>query len=114
MTVAALIVAAGKGDRAGGAVPKQFARLGGKAMLAHSIDAFLAHPKIGIICLVIGEGQKALAMEALGDRKVTAIVTGGAERHDSVCAGLAALEGLSVTQVLIHDAARPFLSWLRR
>ncbi|MBL0113976.1 MAG: bifunctional 2-C-methyl-D-erythritol 4-phosphate cytidylyltransferase/2-C-methyl-D-erythritol 2,4-cyclodiphosphate synthase [Sphingomonadales bacterium] len=110
MTVAALIVAAGKGDRAGGAVPKQFARLGGKAMLAHSIDAFLAHPKIGIICLVIGEGQKALATEALGDRKVSAIVTGGAERHDSVRAGLAALAGLSVTQVLIHDAARPFLS----
>jgi 2-C-methyl-D-erythritol 4-phosphate cytidylyltransferase/2-C-methyl-D-erythritol 2,4-cyclodiphosphate synthase len=110
MTIAALIVAAGKGDRAGGAIPKQFAVLGGKALLAHSVDAFLAHPDIGAVYLVIGEGQDQLAAEALGRREVAGLVTGGAERQDSVRAGLEALAGRGVKNVLIHDAARPFLS----
>jgi len=110
MSIAALIVAAGKGDRAGGAVPKQFAPLGGKAVLAHSVDAFLAHPDIDVTCLVIGEHQQDLAREALGDRAVAAIVIGGAERQDSVRAGLSALADHGVSKVLIHDAARPFLS----
>lgn len=110
MTIAALIVAAGKGDRAGGAVPKQYAMLGGKALLTHSVDAFLAHPAIGAVILVIGEGQEQLAREALGARPLSGIVPGGAERQDSVRAGLEALAGQGVTNVLIHDAARPFLS----
>lgn len=110
MTIAALIVAAGKGDRAGGAVPKQYATLGGKALLTHSVDAFLAHPATGAVVLVIGEGQEQLAREALGARPLSGIVTGGAQRQDSVRAGLEALAGQGVTKVLIHDAARPFLS----
>lgn len=110
MTIAALIVAAGKGDRAGGAVPKQYAMLGGKPLLAYSVDAFLAHSAIGAVVVVIGEGQKQLAQEALSARLLSGIVTGGAERQDSVLAGLEALAGQGVTKVLIHDAARPFLS----
>lgn len=110
MSIAALIVAAGKGDRAGGAVPKQFATLGGKALLAHSVDAFLAHPDVAAVYLVIGEDQEPLALQALAGRPISGLVTGGAERQDSVRAGLDALAGLGVTKVLIHDAARPFLS----
>lgn len=109
MTIAALIVAAGKGDRAGGAVPKQFAALGGRAMLTHSLDAFLAHPDVDAVWLVIGEGQESLARDAIGARSLSGIVTGGAERQDSVRAGLEALAGHNVKKVLIHDAARPFL-----
>lgn len=109
MTIAALIVAAGKGDRAGGAVPKQFAALGGRAMLTYSVDAFLAHPDVEAVWLVIGEGQESLARDAIGARSLSGIVTGGAERQDSVRAGLEALAGQNVKKVLIHDAARPFL-----
>ncbi|MCP3729070.1 bifunctional 2-C-methyl-D-erythritol 4-phosphate cytidylyltransferase/2-C-methyl-D-erythritol 2,4-cyclodiphosphate synthase [Sphingomonas sp. MG17] len=107
MTTAALVVAAGKGVRAGGEVPKQFASLVGKPMLAHSVGAFAAHPAVGDILVVIGEGQEADARSALG--KTVNFVTGGAERRDSVRAGLEVLAAQGVTRVLIHDAARPFL-----
>lgn len=109
MSIAALIVAAGKGDRLGGDTPKQYANLGGKALLAHSVDAFLAHPGIATLFVVIGQGQEGLARAALGERHIGGVVTGGRERHDSVKAGLDALAGSGVTRVLIHDAARPFL-----
>lgn len=110
MRTAALIVAAGKGERAGGAVPKQFAALGGKALLCHALDSFRSHPGISAIILVVGEGQTHLARTALNGRLVDGLVTGGAERQDSVRAGLAAIASLDgVEAVLIHDAARPFL-----
>ncbi len=109
MTTAALIVAAGKGDRAGGAIPKQYAVLGGKALLAHSVDAFLAHPAVNCVYLVIGAGQEELARAALGSRAISGLLIGGAERQDSVRAGLEAMSGAGVMKVLIHDAARPFL-----
>ena len=110
MTVAAIIVAAGKGVRAGGAVPKQFAQLCGKPMLMHSVTALSSHPAITETTLVAGEGQEEDAREKLGESmNFVRLVTGGAERRDSVRAGLEALEGKGVTRVLIHDAARPFL-----
>jgi len=110
MTVAAIIVAAGKGVRAGGNVPKQFALLCGKPMLMHSVTALSSHPAITEITLMIGEGQEDDAREKLGDSvNFVRLVTGGAERRDSVRAGLETLEGKGVTRVLIHDAARPFL-----
>ncbi len=107
MTTAALIVAAGKGLRAGGSIPKQFARLAGRPLLAHSVAAFSAHPAIDDILVVIGAGQEAEARSALGD--TVNFVTGGTERRDSVRAGLETLAARGVTRVLIHDAARPFL-----
>lgn len=110
MSIAALIVAAGKGDRLGGDLPKQYAKLGGKSLLAYSVDAFEAHPDIGSIHIVIGDGQQDVAKEALGGRKISGFVIGGAERHHSVKAGLDALSGSGTTKVLIHDAARPFLA----
>jgi 2-C-methyl-D-erythritol 4-phosphate cytidylyltransferase / 2-C-methyl-D-erythritol 2,4-cyclodiphosphate synthase len=106
MTVA-LIVAAGKGTRSGVALPKQFAILGRKAVVAHSIDAFLAHPAIDAVYIVIGDGQAALLTDALAGRVVDGVVIGGAERHHSVKAGLDAI-GMA-KRVLIHDAARPLL-----
>jgi len=102
--VAALIVAAGKGVRAGGTVPKQYALLGDVPVIARAVDAFAGMP----VHVVIGAGQDALLEDALGGRSVSSITTGGAERQDSVKAGLAAI-GNSATHVLIHDAARPLL-----
>lgn len=111
MTVAALIVAAGKGVRAGGDQPKQFAGLCGKPMLNHSVAAFLSHSAITDIVIAIAPGQEAAARAKLGGTvNFVNFVNGGAERQDSVRAGLEALAGRDVTRVLIHDAARPFLS----
>lgn len=110
MTIAALIVAAGKGERVGGGIPKQFAPLAGKSLLAYSVDAFLAHPRITSVHVVIGEGQRALAGAALAGRRVTGFIMGGVERQDSVRAGLEAVAPTGASIVLIHDGARPFLS----
>jgi len=104
MKTAAIIVAAGSGIRAGGSVPKQFAPLAGRPMLAHSYAAMTSHPGIDTVLVVIGEGQEALLCAALGD---VDFVVGGASRRESVANGLAALG--DAERVLIHDAARPFL-----
>ncbi len=98
---AAIIVAAGRGERCGGDVPKQFAPLGGRPMLDWSIAAFTGHPAIDEVLVVIAPGQED---HVAGHR----FVYGGAERRDSVAAGLAALDGCD--RVLVHDAARPFVS----
>ena len=103
-SVTAILVAAGSGSRMGGELPKQYRPLGGKAVVAHAVDALAGHPAVGAVRVVIGTGQEVTAREALGERDVT-LITGGAERSDSVRAGLGGLEeGI----VLIHDAARPF------
>ncbi len=99
----ALIVAAGKGTRLGGDLPKQYLNLGGVALIARAVDAFGDMP----VVVVIAEGQQELLATALGDRTVT-VVIGGAERQDSVLAGLKAIG--AADHVLIHDAARPLLS----
>ena len=105
MDVTALIVAAGSGSRLGGDIPKQYRPIGGKPLLAHAVDALAGHPRIGTIRVVIGAGQQNLAEGALAGRDVGPLVIGGAERADSVRAGLAAIGG---DAVLVHDAARPF------
>jgi 2-C-methyl-D-erythritol 4-phosphate cytidylyltransferase/2-C-methyl-D-erythritol 2,4-cyclodiphosphate synthase len=102
----ALIVAAGRGERIGASLPKQYLEIGGKAVLAHAIDALASHPAIDEVRVVIGAGQEALYREAIGARDLPPPLTGGATRRLSVLAGLEAIEG---GQVLIHDAARPFL-----
>nr|WP_047166275.1 bifunctional 2-C-methyl-D-erythritol 4-phosphate cytidylyltransferase/2-C-methyl-D-erythritol 2,4-cyclodiphosphate synthase [Sphingomonas sp. Y57] len=105
-SIAALIVAAGQGVRSGGGVPKQYRRIGGKAVLAHAVDALARHPAIDSIQVVIGTGQEDPYAAAIGGRALPPPVTGGAARRDSVIAGLAAIDA---DIVLIHDAARPFL-----
>jgi 2-C-methyl-D-erythritol 4-phosphate cytidylyltransferase/2-C-methyl-D-erythritol 2,4-cyclodiphosphate synthase len=107
----ALIVAAGSGSRAGGDIPKQFRTVGGQTLLAHSVDAFAAHPAIGGVVLVVAEGQEDLVRAALGARPCPPLVIGGATRKGSVRAGLDYLATQGAPHmVLIHDAARPFVS----
>lgn len=104
---AAIIVAAGQGLRAGGDVPKQFALLGGRPMLAHSVVALRGYPAVSQVVVAIGAGQQALLADAVGE---VASVAGGATRRLSVLAALEALADDPPARVLIHDAARPFLS----
>jgi 2-C-methyl-D-erythritol 4-phosphate cytidylyltransferase/2-C-methyl-D-erythritol 2,4-cyclodiphosphate synthase len=106
----ALIVAAGSGARAGGGMPKQYRRLAGKPVLAHSLAAFAGHPGVDGICVVIGAGQEALYAEAAAGFDLGPPVTGGDTRQQSVRAGLEAIDAEGgCRRVLIHDAARPGL-----
>ncbi|MBA3527030.1 MAG: bifunctional 2-C-methyl-D-erythritol 4-phosphate cytidylyltransferase/2-C-methyl-D-erythritol 2,4-cyclodiphosphate synthase [Sphingomonas sp.] len=105
MTVTALIVAAGSGQRLGGGIPKQFRPIAGKPVLRWAVERLLRHPAVGSVRVVIGEGQQALAGDALAGLNIGELLTGGAERSDSVKAGLQAIESEAV---LVHDAARPF------
>lgn len=106
----ALIVAAGSGSRAGGEQPKQFRIVRGKPMLWHSYAALAAHHAVDQVYVAIGAGQEAEAAEALVGLKEPIFVKGGATRRESVHLGLNAIAARgAVDQVLIHDAARPFL-----
>ncbi len=105
MTVTALIVAAGKGERLGGDVPKQYRMLGGKPVLRWAVEALIRHPAVNALRVVIGQGQRELAAATLGGLDVGPFIEGGVERADSVRAGLNAISG---DAVLVHDAARPF------
>ena len=105
VTTTALIVAAGKGERAGGGVPKQFRLLGGKPMLRWAVESLIGHPAVQTARVVIGQDQQDLAAGALEGLDVGPFVEGGAERADSVRAGLSAVQS---DAVLVHDAARPF------
>ena len=103
-TIAAVIVAAGRGTRAGGATPKQWRPLFGLRVLDHCLAAFANHPRIDAIALVLG--RDALAEAPAG----VIAVEGGATRAASVRAGLEALETRRPDFVLIHDVARPCVS----
>ncbi len=105
MTTTALIVAAGKGERAGGGVPKQYRLIGGKPVLRWATEALIRHPAVHAVRVVIGRAQQELAAAALAGLDVGELIEGGAERADSVRAGLGAISGEAV---LVHDAARPF------
>jgi 2-C-methyl-D-erythritol 4-phosphate cytidylyltransferase/2-C-methyl-D-erythritol 2,4-cyclodiphosphate synthase len=105
MTVTALIVAAGKGERVGSGVPKQFRDIFGQSVVLRAVNALASHPAVSDVRVVIGEGQQEMAAHALRRVNVGDFIIGGAERTDSVRAGLAAVEGEAV---LVHDAARPF------
>jgi 2-C-methyl-D-erythritol 4-phosphate cytidylyltransferase / 2-C-methyl-D-erythritol 2,4-cyclodiphosphate synthase len=105
VSTAALIVAAGSGSRAGFGVPKQYRRIGGKAVLRHAYDALAGHPGIGEVRIVIGAGQEPAYREAMAGADPPEPIVGGRERSDSVVRGL---QALAADRVLIHDAARPF------
>jgi 2-C-methyl-D-erythritol 4-phosphate cytidylyltransferase/2-C-methyl-D-erythritol 2,4-cyclodiphosphate synthase len=106
----ALIVAAGSGTRLGGEVPKQYLALGGRAVLRHSIETFLRHPAISGVRVVISAEHRALYDGAVAGLAILPPVAGGASRQDSVRNGLESLADLRPDRVLIHDAARPFLT----
>ena len=101
MTIVAIIVAAGRGTRAGGDLPKQWQMLAGRPVLTHAIASFAPLP-----CLVVihpDDQERALALGV-------ETVAGGATRSQSVRNALEALAGRGVTRVLIHDGARPLVS----
>ncbi len=104
--IAVLIVAAGKGERTGLSLPKQYESLGGKPMLRRTVEAFAGLP----VRVVIGRGQEDLASRALAGLDLPPPIPGGPTRQDSVRRGLEALATDAPDFVLIHDAARPFVS----
>lgn len=103
MSTAVIIVAAGRGTRAGGDVPKQWQMLAGQPVLAHTLAAFHGMARV----LVIHSDDRAQAEAIAGD---ALIVIGGASRDQSVRNALEALDGHGVSRVLIHDGARPLVS----
>ena len=103
---AILIVAAGKGERAGTSLPKQYEPLAGQPMLRRTVAAFAGWP----VQVVIGPGQEGLAAAALAGLALPPPVIGGATRQESVRRGLEALASDPPDFVLIHDAARPLVS----
>ena len=114
--VAAVVVAGGTGTRAAGAdgLPKQYRVVAGRTVLAHTLAAFLDHPGIDRVVTVIHPDHAALYAEATaalaGDSRLAPPVVGGATRQASVRAGLEALADAGPDLVLVHDAARPFVS----
>ncbi len=113
MRNAAIIVAAGRGHRAGGAIPKQYVQMGTKTILARSIEAMLDHPQIDAVLVVIHEDDRQLyeaALTDITDDRIRPPVVGGETRAISVRNGLEALEKANPQHVFIHDAARPFLT----
>ncbi len=115
MPNAAIIVAAGRGTRASGVddKPKQYVEIGGKAVLTRSIEAFLTHERMDLVQTVIHPDDRALyeaATVGLNSPKLLAAVSGGHNRQQSVLAGLQALQARTPSNVLIHDAARPFIA----
>ena len=109
----AIIVAAGRGARAGAGGPKQYRMLVGRAVIARTAEAFLSHTEIDAVRVIIHRDDRDEYQEAMGDLlkhpKLLDPVTGGAERQDSVRLGLESLEDAAPIRVLIHDAARPFI-----
>ncbi|MDX2289626.1 MAG: bifunctional 2-C-methyl-D-erythritol 4-phosphate cytidylyltransferase/2-C-methyl-D-erythritol 2,4-cyclodiphosphate synthase [Hyphomicrobiaceae bacterium] len=118
MTTAALIVAAGRGTRASanGPTPKQYVDVGGRPLLAHTLDAFIDHSGVDVVVVVIHADDRGVYEDAVAASRVGANdpllppAFGGATRQASVLAGLTALEHVQPSRVLIHDAARPFVS----
>ena len=103
-TVAAILVAAGSGQRLGADVPKAFVPVAGRTLLEHAAARFTASPAVGPVVIV----APATHLEAAADLTGLPVVAGGATRQDSVACGLAALDD-AVEVVLVHDVARPFV-----
>jgi 2-C-methyl-D-erythritol 4-phosphate cytidylyltransferase/2-C-methyl-D-erythritol 2,4-cyclodiphosphate synthase len=108
--VAAIVVAAGRGLRAGGAIPKQYRLLSGQPVIRTSLRLLLEHPEIALVQPVINAEDTTLYHDTAGSLSTLPPVHGGATRQISVRAGLEALAPHRPDVVLIHDAARPFVS----
>jgi 2-C-methyl-D-erythritol 4-phosphate cytidylyltransferase/2-C-methyl-D-erythritol 2,4-cyclodiphosphate synthase len=107
-SIYALVLAAGRGSRFGGALPKQYLPLGGISVLRHAVSAFAAHPRVTGVLVAIRPEDRAEYDAALAGLDLLPPVPGGAERQDSVRLGLEALAEHQPSMVLIHDGARPF------
>ena len=108
--VAAIIVAGGRGTRAGGTRPKQYLPLGHETVVRWSLATFAKHPQVGAIQPVIHPDDKLLFETASAGLTLLPAAPGGVTRQASVRAGLAALAAQKPDIVLVHDAARPFAS----
>lgn len=112
MRVAALVLAAGRGERLGAPVPKAFLPLAGRPLVVRALEALAARPEVECIVPVLPELEiarfRALARDYAGAEKVAEPVAGGAERQDSMRSGLAALPP-GIELVAVHDAARPLV-----
>ncbi len=102
-------MAGGRGNRFGGPLPKQYALLGGRPILRHTLAVFRATPGIDRIQVVIGSGDEAPYQTAIAGFDLPSPVEGGASRQHSVLNGLEALTAQPPDLVAIHDAARPFV-----
>lgn len=110
VTNAALVVAGGSGERLGGALAKPYRPLAGRPMIAHALSALASHQRMGPILVVIRPQDRALYDAAIDGLDLLQPVAGGATRQDSVRLGLESLAAHGPATVLIHDAARPFVS----
>jgi 2-C-methyl-D-erythritol 4-phosphate cytidylyltransferase/2-C-methyl-D-erythritol 2,4-cyclodiphosphate synthase len=105
----ALVVAAGRGLRFGGEVPKQYRPLGGRPVLRHALERLRAHPRIAAVRAVISPEDRRRYDAAAVGLDLLEPVAGGATRQQSVRNGLESLVEMAPDLVLIHDAARPFV-----
>lgn len=106
----ALIVAGGTSRRFGGEIPKQYCMLHGKMVLRHTVEVFENHPLIAETCVVIHPDHRTYYNNAIEGLALPAPILGGNERYESVYNGLKQYEHSDITNILIHDAARPFIS----
>jgi len=106
----ALIVAAGSSERFGGTLPKPYLEIGGKSILAHTINQFLTHPGIDGVRVVIRREHHGLYRKAIAGMTLFPLVVGGNTRQESVRRGLESLRHVNPARVLVHDAARPCVS----
>ncbi len=110
--VAVVIVAAGRGERAGQSAegPKQYRQIGGRPVLTHTLRAFRGHPAIGPVVVAIHPDDHELFQSAAAGFPEVRAVDGGATRQESVRLALAALAPDAPEKVLIHDGVRPFVT----
>jgi 2-C-methyl-D-erythritol 4-phosphate cytidylyltransferase/2-C-methyl-D-erythritol 2,4-cyclodiphosphate synthase len=112
MHVTVIVAAGGAGRRLGAAKPKQLIDIGGGSMLKHSVEAFASHPRISDIVIVLPAGQTSFGLVTSMDPSAMPpirVVAGGERRQDSVANGFDAVSA-QTDVVLIHDAARPFVT----
>ena len=109
MTTIALIVAAGRGTRMGGYLPKQYLELAGRTVLGHTMAAFADHPHVDSVRAVIHPNDMDLYRASAQGLEVMEPVSGGISRQDSVLLGLESLTEFTPKKVLIHDGARPLV-----
>jgi len=110
LSVAAIVVAAGRGLRAGAATPKQYRTVGGEPVIRASLTLFAAHGEVDLVQPVIHHDDRELFAAATSGLDLLPPVVGGTTRQGSVRAGIEALAAQAPDILLIHDAARPFAS----
>ena len=113
MSIGIVIVAAGRGERAGSPEdgPKQYRRIGGKPIITHTLEGFMTWPDVSAVAVVIHADDDCLlrsALAGLHPSDAISVLPGGVTRQQSVLAGLRHLQGRGLTHVMIHDAVRPF------